>query len=123
MQKKEIKTFHSEQSRTTWGKVAGWYDKMLEGGTDNYQSGLILPNLLRILDIKRGLSAGRQGMTIVDVACGQGFFAREFAKLGARVFGSDIAEELIKLAEKKTPPHLRLKTSYQIYHFSNLSSI
>lgn len=107
MEKKSIKT--------SWGKVAGWYDKMVEGG-DNYQSGLILPNLLRILDVKKGL-------TIVDVACGQGFFSREFAKLGARVYGSDISAELIKLAEKNTPPSLRPKISYQVSPSDNLSFI
>ncbi len=116
MEKKETKTSHSGQNRTSWGKVAGWYDKMLESGTDNYQSGLILPNLLRILDVKKG-------MTIVDVACGQGFFAREFAKLGARVYGSDVAPELIKLAGKNTPPSLRPKISYQISPSDNLSFI
>lgn len=105
MKKKEIKT--------SWGKVAGWYDKMLEGG-DNYQSGLILPNLLRILEVKNGMS-------VVDVACGQGFFSREFAKLGARVSGVDVAEELIGLAEKNTPPSLRQKISYKTSPSDNLS--
>ncbi len=113
MKKKDVKTFHSEQNRTSWGKVAGWYDDMLEGGTDNYQSGLILPNLLRILDIK-------MGMTIADVACGQGFFSREFARLGARVYGSDISGELIRLAEKNTPPLFRQNVTYQISPSDNL---
>ena len=104
-----------KDGKTSWGKVAGWYDKMVEG-EGNYQSGLILPNLLRILDIKKG-------MIMIDVACGQGFFSREFAKSGARVYGSDIAPELIKLAEKNTPPSLRPKITYQTSPSDNLSFI
>ncbi len=105
MKKKEVKS--------SWGRVAGWYDKLVEGG-NNYQSGLILPNLLRILDI-------RSGMSVADVACGQGFFSREFAKAGARVYGSDISGELIEAAGKNTPPSLRSKVSYQIAPSDNLS--
>ncbi|MEK7514659.1 MAG: class I SAM-dependent methyltransferase, partial [Patescibacteria group bacterium] len=37
---------------------------------------------------------------VLDLACGQGFFAREIAKLGADVVGADIAQELIKKAQE-----------------------
>lgn len=80
---------------TSWGKVAGWYNQMLEDGEDTYQEKLIKPNLLRILD-------PHQGQEILDVGCGQGFFARELAKAGAKVVGIDIAGELIKIAKEKS---------------------
>src|SRR4051812_22350284 len=55
---------------TSWEPVAEWYGKLLEGeGT--YQKELILPNLLRLMDIRRGDA-------VLDLACGPGFFAREF---------------------------------------------
>ena len=75
---------------TSWGKVADWYGEYL-GGDDTYQSKVILPNLLRVLAIQKG-------DRVLDLACGEGFFAREFAKAGARVAGADIAKELIEKA-------------------------
>ncbi len=78
---------------TSWGKVAGWYGEYL-GNEDTFQAQVILPNLLRIVSPKESLR-------ILDLACGQGFFAREFAKLGAEVVGSDIAPELIDAARKQ----------------------
>ena len=38
----------------------------------------------------------------MDAGCGQGFFARELAKAGAKVVGIDIAGELIKLAKEQS---------------------
>ena len=37
------------KNQTSWGKVAKWYDDLLEKGSDTYQEQLIKPNLLRIL--------------------------------------------------------------------------
>ncbi|MDD5068837.1 MAG: class I SAM-dependent methyltransferase [Candidatus Pacebacteria bacterium] len=81
---------------TSWGNVAGWYDELLSKDSDSYQSKVILPNLLRLMEIKKG-------EWIFDIACGQGFFSREFVKAGANVVGSDIAPELIAIAKKDAP--------------------
>lgn len=81
----------SMSKSTSWGKVADWYNNLIEKDEDSYQRRLILPNLLRLVE-------ARKGETIVDLACGQGYFAREFAKLGARVIGVDISPELIEIA-------------------------
>ena len=75
---------------TSWGKVADWYDDYLKD-PDSYQSQVILPNLLRISDPKAGSS-------ILDLACGQGFFSFQMAKKGAKVVGVDISKELIQIA-------------------------
>ncbi len=82
-----------KEQKTSWGSVAGWYDKLLSGeGT--YQKELILPNLLKLMSIKKTDE-------ILDLACGQGFFTYEFAKAGANVTGVDISSELIEIAEKR----------------------
>jgi ubiquinone/menaquinone biosynthesis C-methylase UbiE len=78
---------------TSWGKVADWYDEHLSH-EDTFQSQVIQPNLARILALKPGTK-------ILDLACGQGFFAREFAKAGATVVASDISPELIAEAKKQ----------------------
>lgn len=78
---------------TSWDNVAKWYDGMLQGeGT--YQKELILPNLLRIMDIRRG-------DMVLDLACGQGFFSQEFARKGAHVIGVDASQALISLAKNQ----------------------
>ncbi|MDB5244213.1 MAG: hypothetical protein JWN18_83 [Parcubacteria group bacterium] len=78
------------ENKTSWGKVADWYSDYL-GQEDTYQRKVILPNLLRIL-------APQRGERILDLGCGQGFFAAEVVKSGAAVVGADIAPELIREA-------------------------
>jgi ubiquinone/menaquinone biosynthesis C-methylase UbiE len=78
---------------TSWGKVAAWYGEYL-GSEDTFQKQVILPNLTRVLGL-------RQGERVLDLACGEGFFAREFAKEGASVVGVDISPELIDLAKQQ----------------------
>lgn len=84
-----------QKKSTSWGKVAGWYNQHLEETDNTYQEKLIKPNLLRIL-------APKAGEEILDVGCGQGFFARELARAGTKVMGVDVAGELIKLAKEQS---------------------
>ena len=89
----------SKKNDTSWNHVAGWYERLLEGeGT--YQKDLILPNLLRLMD----LGHGRHGDAVLDLACGPGFFAREFAARGARVTGADASQSLIEMARGEKIP-------------------
>jgi ubiquinone/menaquinone biosynthesis C-methylase UbiE len=80
---------------TSWEQVAGWYDDLL-GGEGTYQKELILPNLLRLMDISAN-------DIILDLACGQGFFTREFFKMAKGAIGIDASRSLIKIAEKGVP--------------------
>ena len=77
---------------TSWNKVASWYDELLKND-DSYQSKVILPNLLRVLDLKKGEK-------VYDLACGQGYFANVFAHVGADVIASDLSKKLIETAKK-----------------------
>lgn len=79
--------------QTSWGGVAGWYDDLIKEPS-NYQKDVILPNLLRVMEIKKGEK-------VLDLACGQGFFAGEFSKAGATVAGVDISPELINIAKRE----------------------
>jgi len=97
MDKKDSKNpLQNTSKSTSWGGVAGWYDELLEESSDSFQAKVILPNLSRILDLK-------PGMKVLDIACGQGFFARTFEQAGAEVSAADISPELIVLAKKKSP--------------------
>lgn len=81
------------KKETSWGSVSEWYNDLLNTSSDSYQKNVILPNLLRLVDPKKN-------MTILDLACGQGYFSHAFAEKGAEVIGSDISKELIELANK-----------------------
>jgi SAM-dependent methyltransferase len=85
-----------KKQTTSWGNVALWYHTLLKNPKGTYQHDVILPNILRLLGAEKGNA-------ILDVACGSGFFAREFAKTGAQVFGTDISSELIAFAKHEVP--------------------
>ena len=85
----------SKKISTSWSKGAEWYDETVSRD-DSYQNKVILPNLLRLMEIK-------PGEKILDVGCGTGFFAAEFSKAGAKVYGIDVGEELLAIARKNAP--------------------
>jgi len=87
MQKKE------STPKTSWGKEASWYAEHLTQG-DTYHSQVILPNLLRIVEPARNKN-------ILEIGCGEGFIARALAESGATVLASDVAPELITIAQEK----------------------
>jgi len=81
------------KKETSWGKVSGWYDGLVND-PDSYQQKVILPNLLRILDLKKE-------DVVLDIACGQGLFSHETSKYVSRVTGFDIGSDLVRLAKEK----------------------
>lgn len=97
---------------TSWGNVANWYNNLIEKDKGSYQRKLILPNLIRLLEVKKG-------EVIVDLACGQGFFAREFAKLGAKVIGFDISTELINIAKQDRSVEYHVSAAHKLDFLPN----
>jgi ubiquinone/menaquinone biosynthesis C-methylase UbiE len=83
---------------TSWGEVANWYESHLKK-EGSYQAEVLLPNVTRMLGLTKN-------DTLLDLACGEGFFAREFAKTGAKVIGADLSAELIQKAKKAGGPIL-----------------
>jgi 23S rRNA-/tRNA-specific pseudouridylate synthase/2-polyprenyl-3-methyl-5-hydroxy-6-metoxy-1,4-benzoquinol methylase len=81
---------------TSWDSVAQWYDDLQgDKGNDHYEQ-VILPGALRLLEPKAG-------MTVLDVACGQGVLCRRLAALGVNVTGIDASPKLIELARERSP--------------------
>ncbi len=89
-----------KNKNTSWGVVADWYENHLSENQDSYHKKVILPNLLRLIDIKPTDS-------ILDLACGTGFFTREFFTLSKKVMGVDISKELISIARKNSDPNIK----------------
>ncbi len=101
-----------KEEKTSWGSVANWYDENVEKD-GSYQRDLILPNILRLLSIKKGDK-------ILDIACGQGFFSREFAKSGGDVTAFDISSELVNIAKTREN---NLKINYFVSSSDRVSSL
>ncbi|MFZ2681759.1 MAG: class I SAM-dependent methyltransferase [Patescibacteria group bacterium] len=80
-------------AKGSWEPVAKWYGKHLKE-EDTFQSEVIFPGSLRLLYPVKGKN-------YLDIACGEGSFARAVANTGAMVIGFDISSTLIKQAEAK----------------------
>jgi ubiquinone/menaquinone biosynthesis C-methylase UbiE len=78
---------------TSWGSEAAWYSDHLAQG-DTYHAKVLLPNILRLVEPKKG-------QQVLEIGCGEGFFARELARAGSTITASDIAPELIAVGKKK----------------------
>jgi ubiquinone/menaquinone biosynthesis C-methylase UbiE len=91
---KSDSNYDSKSKETSWGSVANWYQKMVED-KDSYQNKVILPKLLRLLDIKKD-------ETILDLGCGVGYFCEQYHINNAKVIGVDIGAELIDVAKQNT---------------------
>lgn len=86
---------NNSKKDTSWNRVSGWYDELLEKDSDSYQAKVIAPNLLRILDLQ-------SGEVVFDLACGQGYFSNIFAKQkGVKVVASDLSRKLVEKAAEK----------------------
>ena len=96
------------------------YDSIAEGYAaigDNsiIRKYIITPTFLSILGDVEGLSA-------IDLACGDGICARELKRLGAsRVVGVDISEKMIKLARQKEKSPLGIE--YMVHDVRDLPTI
>lgn len=84
---------------SSWQKVGGWYDKIVGKSGHYYHQKIILPNSLRLLQLKKG-------ERLVDIGCGQGILAR-YIPPEIDYLGIDLAKNLIDTASKldKNPRH------------------
>ena len=87
--------------RDVWNANAEFWDERM--GEGNYfHKILIEPTQLKMLDIK-------SGQKILDIACGNGQFARKMADMGAKVTAVDFAERLIEIARAKNRKNIEYK--------------
>jgi cyclopropane fatty-acyl-phospholipid synthase-like methyltransferase len=82
-----------DEVRKIWNANAAYWDKRMGEGNDFHKI-LIEPVQLRLLNIQ-------SGNKILDIACGNGQFARRMAELGADVTAIDFSENFINIAESK----------------------
>ncbi len=83
----------NDEVRDIWNANAGFWDARMGEG-NNFHKKLVEPIQLRLLNIIAG-------MKVLDVACGNGQFARKMASFGARVTAVDFSEKFIAIAKSK----------------------
>jgi SAM-dependent methyltransferase len=82
--------------RAIWTRIAPWWDSALGDGNE-FQLQLIMPATDRLL-------SPRPGQRILDVACGNGNYARRLAAAGAHVTAFDVAPAFLDAARKRSSP-------------------
>ena len=78
-------------TQASYNDIAQWYDQFLRERP--VYGEVILPNLLALV-------GEVEGEVICDLACGQGWVARELARRGAQVTSLDLAPNLLALAQR-----------------------
>src|SRR5436309_2009467 len=79
---------------TSWERVSGWYDSITAQEGHFYHKELILPNVIRLLDLSKNAS-------LLDVGCGQGILARSLPS-HVKYAGVDLSQSLINQAKQLT---------------------
>lgn len=77
---------------TSWQGVAGWYNKLVGSEGHYYHKHVVLPGVLRLLDLK-------PESKLLDLGCGQGVLA-QVAPVIKNYLGVDKSQYLIELAKK-----------------------
>ena len=81
--------------RAAWESNAEWWDDYVGREGNEFHRVLVAPAQMRLL----ALTLGER---VLEVACGNGQFAREMARTGAIVVASDFSEKFVERARRHT---------------------
>lgn len=98
-----------------WDKMAEWWDARLGDEGDIWHRTLIDPPLLR-------LAGDVSGLDVLDLACGNGYLSRRFARQGTHVIAADANSAIIERArarEAREP----LGITYHVLDAANLEPL
>lgn len=76
--------------RSAWDELAAYWDERMEAGA-TWQRHLIQPSVEHLLRIERG-------DRVLEIACGNGEFARRMAEAGGHVLATDFSEGMLERA-------------------------
>jgi ubiquinone/menaquinone biosynthesis C-methylase UbiE len=103
------------EDKELWDRGARSWVKFIRSGKNYYSEYLNGPALkLMVGDV--------EGKTVLDVSCGEGCFARFFAKAGAEVTGIDLSDAMIKAAVEEEERH-PLGVKYFVADAADLSML
>jgi ubiquinone/menaquinone biosynthesis C-methylase UbiE len=84
----------NDDVREAWDALARYWDEQVEAG-ETWQRHLIQPSVDRLLEL-------RPGERVLEIACGNGEFARRMAELGASVLATDFSESMLERARARS---------------------
>ncbi len=85
----------NEEARGVWDQNAAYWDECMGDQGNAFHRMLVAPAQERLLAL-------RPGERVLEVACGNGQFARRMASLGARVVACDFSQEMVHRAKMRT---------------------
>lgn len=87
----------NQETQEVWNQNAVFWDQAMGDG-NQFQRVLVGPASERLLHVQ-------PGEEVLEIACGNGVFARRLAELGARVVASDFSEKMLEQARKHITAH------------------
>ena len=105
-----------EEAIDLWDKAAEEFSSFFSEGEEFYHKHIINPSVVDVL-------GEIEGLTILDLACGEGHFARKLAELAngnLKIIGVDASESMIRIAKEKNGS-LSECLSFQIGDARNLA--
>lgn len=78
---------------SSWNRVSKWYSKITKGEGHFYHKTVIIPKLLKILNL-------RDNSSVLDIGCGSGILGRSINK-NIKYLGIDLSKNLIDQARKE----------------------
>ncbi|WP_199925708.1 class I SAM-dependent methyltransferase [Paenibacillus bouchesdurhonensis] len=85
----------NDESKARWDRNAGFWDDYMGEESNRFHRELIRPHTEELLQMK-------QGLLVLDIACGNGNFSRRLAELGANVIAFDYSSGMIERAKSRT---------------------
>jgi 2-polyprenyl-3-methyl-5-hydroxy-6-metoxy-1,4-benzoquinol methylase len=82
----------NDDVRATWDALAPYWDEQMEAGR-TWQRTLIQPAVEQLLELERG-------ERVLELACGNGEFARRMASAGASVIATDFSSRMLERAKR-----------------------
>jgi len=104
----------NSEAQERWEKNARWWDQWVGDGND-WHDLLIRPATERLLE-------ARHGEVVLELACGNGLFARRMAQLGCRVIACDSSASLVDCARSRRSEHSEL-IEYHLLDVTNAASL
>ncbi|KAL7272102.1 hypothetical protein RUND412_005112 [Rhizina undulata] len=101
-------TTSNEIHKTIWNDNAVYWDEAIGASGNSFYRHLVAPAAERLLDVK-------PDENILELACGNGIFARKLCQLGASVMATDFSPKMIELAKGRTS-----EEELQRIHYMNL---
>ncbi len=105
-----------EESARIWDAKAESWDATVGPEGNDYHRLLVAPAMMRLLDLK-------PGEEVLDIACGNGQFAREMSRVAGHVEAFDVSPRFIERARTHTTAAGIDNISYSVRDATNLAAL